>query len=111
MHKKCNAKKGDLMPNEDGTLPEKATSSFKFRRDRRATRRELCGICDNGHNLSRGEVCASCGCDAQRYPREAKVKASECDHAVWWCAWCSIGVIPRMGATEMIMIGGEGGEL
>ena len=110
MTKKCNAKKGDRIPNEDGTLPEKVTRTFRYRRQKRATRRELCTICDNGHNLLVGEICASCGGDAQRFPREAKAKASECDHAILWCAWCSIGVIPRMGATEMIMFGGEGGE-
>jgi len=111
MHKKCNAKKGDRVPNADGTLPERITRQFRYRREKRANRPdEPCTTCDNGHNLGVGEVCAMCGCDAQRFPRYAKAKASECDHAVFWCAWCSIGVIPRAGATEMIMFGGEGGE-
>jgi 5-methylcytosine-specific restriction endonuclease McrA len=90
MHRKCNAKKGDLIPNEDGTLPEKVTKTFRYRRDKRASRPELCMECDNGHNLLAGEFCASCGCDAQRYPRSAKVRYDECDHELLWCWVCSI---------------------
>ena len=90
MHRKCNAKKGDLLPNEDGTLPEKVTKTFRYRRDKRASRPELCMECDNGHNLLAGEFCASCGCDAQRYPRSAKVRYDECDHELLWCWVCSI---------------------
>jgi hypothetical protein len=110
MTKKCNAKKGDRIPNEDGTLPDKPQSTFRFRRQKRAERPDLCMSCDNGHNLLVGEICASCGCDAQRFPRHAHVPTKDCDHAAWWCIWCSIGVIPRVGATEMLLIGGEGGE-
>lgn len=111
MHKKCNAKKGDRIPLEDGTLPVRETSNFRFRRQKRANRPDApCEFCDNGHNLSIGEVCAQCGVNAQAFPRWAKVKANECDHAAFWCWACSIGVTPRLGATEMIVIGGEGGE-
>ena len=95
MHKKCNAKKGDLIPNEDGTLPLKPQSTFRFRRQKRAGRPELCAECDNGHNLFSGEVCANCGCNAQRFPRSAKVKANECDHELFWCWACSIGIVER----------------
>lgn len=98
MHKKCNAKKGDLIPNEDGTLPKKAQSTFRFRRQKRAGRPDLCTECDNGHNLFVGEVCANCGCNAQRFPRWAKVKFQECDHDTFWCIWCSIGVVERVSA-------------
>lgn len=90
MHKQCNAKKGDRVPNEDGTLPERAVRKFRYRRDKRAGRAELCVACDNGHNLFAGEVCASCGCDAQRFPRSAKVRYDECDHEILWCWVCSI---------------------
>lgn len=90
MHRKCNAKKGDLLPNEDGSLPEKVTKTFRYRRDKRATRPELCVACDNGHNLFADEICASCGCDAQRFPRSAKVRFDECDHEIMWCWVCSI---------------------
>lgn len=109
MCKRHNAKKGDRIPNADGTLPDKAQSTFRFRRQKRAGRPELCGECDNGHNLFVGEVCANCGCNAQRFPRWAKVKANECSHDVTWCWACSIGIVDRVGAIEMIMLGGEGG--
>lgn len=90
MTKKCNAKKGDRIPNEDGTLPEKATKTFRYRRDKRAERPDLCMSCDNGHNLFADEICGSCGCNAQRFPRSAKVRYDECDHEIMWCWVCSI---------------------
>jgi hypothetical protein len=112
MTKKCNAKKGDRIPNADGTLPEKPQSSFRFRRQKRAERPEMCFSCDNGHNLFVGEICASCGCDAQRFPRSAHVSFSECEktgHGPYWCWVCSITPDMRIGATEMMLLGGEGG--
>lgn len=103
MHRKCNAKKGDLLPNEDGTLPEKVTKTFRYRRDKRATRPELCMECDNGHNLLAGEFCASCGCDAQRFPRSAKVRYDDCDHELLWCWVCSITPDMRPAAIGSAM--------
>lgn len=111
MTKKCNAKKGDRIPNEDGTLPEKVTKTFRYRRDKRATRPELCVSCDNGHNLFVGEVCASCGCDAQRYPRWAKVKYNECDHEISWCWICSITPDMRPSAIGAAMRHADSDEL
>ena len=111
MHKCCNAKKGDLLPNEDGTIPEKPSRrKFRYRRDKRAQRPEFCDSCDNGHNLAADEVCAACGANAKRFPRWAKVSYAECDHAIWWCWICSITPEMRTGATEMILIGDEGGD-
>lgn len=111
MSKKCNAKKGDRIPNEDGTLPEKVTKTFRYRRDKRASRPELCTSCDNGHNLGPDEICASCGCDAQRFPRWAKVKTQECDHELFWCIWCSIGVIERPSSIGTAMRQSDSSEL
>lgn len=110
MCRKCNARKGDLMPNDDGTLPEKPQSRFRYRRQKRAGRPELCVECDNGHNLFVGEICANCGCDAQRFPRWAKVRSPDCTHDITWCWACSIGIVERAGALEMMLLGGEGGE-
>lgn len=110
MHKKCNAKKGDLIPNEDGTLPEKVTRQFRYRRDKRATRAGLCEICDNGHNLAPDEVCASCGGNAQAFPAWLKVKVNECDHEISWCWACSIGVIERVPAVNTAVRHGNAGE-
>jgi len=112
MEKKCNAKKGDLLPNDDGTVPEKKTRAFKFRREARAQRPEICTACNNGRNLEYDEVCASCGSGPQplRWERWRKMATKDCDHALFWCPMCGSGVIPRVGATEMILIEGEGGE-
>lgn len=111
MHKRCNAKKGDLIPNEDGTLPPKPQSTFRFRRQKRAGRPEQCEQCDNGHNLGPDEMCASCGCNAQRFPRWAKVKTQDCDHELLWCIWCSIGVIERPNSIGIAMRQADSDEL
>jgi 5-methylcytosine-specific restriction endonuclease McrA len=112
MEKKCNAKKGDLLPNKDGTLPEKAVRTFKYRRDARAQRPEICNACNNGRNLEYDEVCAACNSGPMplRWERWRKMAPKDCDHALFWCPMCGSGVIPRAGATEMILIEGEGGE-
>lgn len=111
MHKKCNAKKGDLLPNEDGTLPEKAVRKFRYRRDKRATRAGFCEVCQNGHNLAADEICASCGGNAQAYPRWAKVKVPDCDHELLWCWACSIGVIERTSTIGIAMRQSDSDEL
>lgn len=101
--KPCNAKKGDLLLNEDGTIPRRKERTFRYRRDKRATRPDQpCVECDNGHNLFIDEICAACGVSAQQFPRSAKVKSNECDHAATWCWACSIGVVERAGALEML---------
>lgn len=110
MEKKCNAKKGDRIPNEDGSLPERTIRKFRYRRDKRAGRPELCGACDNGHDLFKGEICASCGCDAQRFPRSAKVRYDECDHEILWCWVCSITPEMREPAAISAIRHAEAGE-
>lgn len=101
--KPCNAKKSDQILNEDGTIPTRRARTFRYRRDKRALRPDQpCVDCDNGHNLFIDEICAACGCDAQNFPRAAKVKYPECDHAITWCWSCSIGHTPRKGALEML---------
>ena len=111
MHKRCNAKKGDLLPNEDGTLPKKSGSTFRFRRQKRAGRPDLCMSCDNGHDLLIGEWCADCGSNAQRFPRSAKVKFSECDHEITWCWACSITPEMRPSSVGIAMRQADSDEL
>ena len=113
MHKKCNASKGDMLPNEDGSLPPKPQSTFKFRRHKRAERPEVCTSCQSGRDLGPSEVCASCGSGPMphRFPRWAKVRADECDHELFWCAWCSIGVIPRVASIGTAMRQADSDEL
>lgn len=111
MHKRCNAKKGDRIPDDNDVLPPRVVRKFRYRRDKRAERPELCVECDNGHNLLVGEICASCGCDAQRFPRWAKVKAPECDHELTWCWACSIGLIERPSSVGIAMRQADSDEL
>lgn len=111
MHKKCNAKKGDLIPNDDGTLPLKPQSTFRFRRQKRAGRPDLCLECNNGHDLMVGDVCANCGCNAQRFPRSAHVPFPECDHELFWCWVCSITPDMRPSSVGIAMRQADSTEL
>lgn len=90
MHKKCNARKGERIPNDDGTLPKRKTRTFRYKRDKRAGRPEECSDCQNGHALEHNEVCGSCGTFGKFFNRDAKVKYSDCDHEILWCWICSI---------------------
>lgn len=101
MCKACNASKGDLIPNEDGSLPPKPQSTFKFRRQKRAERPDVCTSCHAGRDLGPSEVCASCGSGPmpERFPRWAKVSSVECDHELFWCWACSIGIVTRPGSV------------
>lgn len=112
MERRCNAIKGDRIPNEDGTLPPRRSKRFRSRRQKRAERPEICTSCNAGRNLGPDEVCASCGSGPlpERFPRWAKMPSSECDHELFWCWACSISIIPRASAEQMIYLNGEGGE-
>lgn len=110
MCKRHNAKKGERIPNEDGTLPERPTKRFRYRRDKRASRPEYCVQCNNGHDLFVGEICASCGCNAKRFPMSAKVPYPECDHEILWCWVCSITPDMRPAAVSTALLQGESGE-
>lgn len=110
--KPCNAKKGDLLLDEDGNIPRRKERTFRYRRDKRAQRAEICTSCNAGRDLGPDDVCASCqsGPQPERWPRWAKVKSSECDHEAFWCWSCSIGITERKGATEIIMTSHQAGE-
>lgn len=110
--KPCNAKKGDQLLNEDGTIPARKTRTFRYRRDKRAERAEICTSCSAGRDLGPDEVCSSCGSGPmpERFPRWAKMSATDCDHEAFWCWSCSIGITPRVGATEMLVMSHESGE-
>jgi hypothetical protein len=110
MHKKCNASKGDRIPNEDGTLPERPTKTFRYRRQKRAGRPELCTECDNGNLLAKDEICANCSSTAKRFPTWAKVRFQDCDHELFWCWACSIDHDMRPAAVDTAVLQGESGE-
>lgn len=110
--KPCNAKKGDQLLDENGKIPKRSERTFRYRRDKRAMRAEICTSCNVGRDLGPDEVCASCnsGPMPERFPRWAKMKSNECDHEAFWCWACSIGITDRVGSTEMLILGGQGHE-
>jgi 5-methylcytosine-specific restriction endonuclease McrA len=113
MEKKCNAKKGDLLPNEDGTIPEKKTRTFKYRRDARAQRPELCTKCNSGRNLDEDEWCNACGSGPQpaRYPKWRQMSPKDCDHDLFFCWVCTIDKPElRRSVLDTLLTGGEGYE-
>lgn len=109
MHKKCNAKKGDLIPNEDGTLPQKKTREWRNRRAKRIERPEVCTSCNSGRDLGEGEFCRACGSGPQpaRLPRWRQVKPHECDHEDFFCWACHLDPELRVTALTSLITGSE----
>lgn len=109
MHKKCNAIKGDRMPNPDGTLPplKREVALANRRAVRRGNRPEVCNVCESGRKLGPDEECASCGSGPmpEVFPRWAKMRSNECDHELFWCWACSIGITPRRAAIVTVLDG------
>jgi hypothetical protein len=93
-HKKCNAWKGDRVPNLDGTIPP---PQKKEKKAPKAKKPSVCPVCLSGRKLGKDQFCGSCGSGPQPldYPRWAKRKISECDHKVFFCFGCTIGFIER----------------
>jgi len=111
MCKRHNAKKGERIPNDDGTLPERPNKiKFRYRREKRASRPEACTECYNGNYLAADEVCAACGMTGKEMPQWAKVKYNECDHALLWCWVCSITPEMRPAAVDTAVLQSESGE-
>lgn len=110
MEKKCNAKKGDLLPNADGTIPEKVTRTFKYRREARGQRPEVCTACNSGRNLEDGEWCNACGSGPMpaRYPKWRQMSPKDCDHDAFYCVACTI-YFPekRRSALDTLLTGGD----
>lgn len=112
MHRKCNAKKSDLLYNEDGTLPSKV-SRFRYRRDKRAQRPEVCTACQSGRLLGEDEWCNACGCGPNpgRYPKWRQMSPKDCDHDLFYCVSCTIWFPEtRRSALDALLTGGDGYE-
>lgn len=114
MEKKCNAKKGDRLPNADGTLPHREESTFKFRRMKRAQRPEICTSCNAGRFLGEGEWCNACGTGGATEWWKQKwrqMKVTECDHDLFYCVSCTIWFPEsRRSALDALITGGNGYE-
>lgn len=93
MHQFCNNKKGDIIPNNDGSLTLKRARTVKKARPR------LCEECLSGRILLEGEVCLVCGSGPQpsRFPTAYKKKPKNCSHSGNdHCTWCFLGFIERV---------------
>lgn len=111
--KKHNAKKGDRVPNADGTLPPKPQSTFRYRRQKRAQRPEVCDSCMAGRNLGPDEWCNACGCGANpgRFPKWRQMVVRECDHDLFYCVACTVWFPEyRRSALDSLINGGNGYE-
>lgn len=87
MGKICNAKKSDLIYNEDGTLPSRGRE-----RTIKLPRPENCDLCLNGRLLFPDEVCELCGSDAQpkAWPTSLQREPKKCDHSTYHCWMCLV---------------------
>ena len=105
MHKRCNAVKSDVMPNEDGTLPLAARRLT--RQERRDGRPTYCDLCESGRILLIGETCELCGSGPQPAvaPKALQVQPKECDHDTNHCWMCFLGFVERKSALESILMG------
>jgi hypothetical protein len=102
MHKRCNALKGDRMPLPDGTLPstKKEPNASERRAAKRSQRIEVCNVCDSGRKLGEDDECTTCGSGPmpRAFPQWRKMKSNECDHDLFWCWACAIGIADRKPA-------------
>lgn len=112
MHRKCNAAKGDRMPDENGVLPPKTERTWRNRRAKRSQRPEICVACNAGRLLGENEHCRACGSGPQpaRLPKWRQVKPSECDHDEFFCWSCHLSPEIRVSALYALVVGSESSE-
>lgn len=111
--KPCNAKKGDMLLDGDGNIPPRKVRTFRYRRDKRAQRAEICESCLAGRNLGPDEWCNACGCGPQggRYPKWRQMSVKDCDHDEFYCVSCTIWFPDiRRSVLDAILTGQEGDE-
>jgi hypothetical protein len=86
-HSLCNAKKGNIVPNPDGTIPPRE-KDLKVK----VVRPDLCEHCHNGRALLSGEVCDLCGSVPQPLvlPKYLQRHPRDCDHSRYYCWNCHV---------------------
>lgn len=94
-HQLCNSKKGDTMPNEDGTV------NFVKRKIRtpKLPKPEQCEHCMSGRLLLIGEKCNVCNSGPQpmQFPTAYKKKPKNCSHSGRDHCWmCVVGFTERI---------------
>lgn len=104
MGKDCNARKGHLLPNEDGKFDVKPIETKIPKTERPA----LCETCFAGRILLPGEECYDCGSGPQpvKWPSSLQRRPKECDHSTYHCFMC-VAYEPdlRVSATMRIISG------
>lgn len=106
-HKKCNALKGDTMPDDENTVTlTHRVNTFRSKAVKRSERPDICQRCENGRSLAEDEYCNLCGSVPMpfKHPRWAKLTPNECDHSgVWWCWCCMSGIVDRVPAIYDVL--------
>src|SRR6185295_9766500 len=102
-----NARKGNLVPIDDVTVPRRKTKDPVSRAVKRGDRPEVCETCNSGRDVSYGDFCGTCGSGPmpEVYPQYAKTNANDCDHELFWCWACSIGIVTRKAAVITVLDG------
>lgn len=108
-HKDCNILKGDIIPNDDNTItmPPRKQKPRKNRNDRKDILDRFCYDCEGGRRLKEKEFCSMCGSPPgpPENPRYLKRRSPECDHNIFWCWACSIGIVEKKSAMSHLMTG------
>jgi hypothetical protein len=106
MCKPCNARKGDLLPVDDTTMPVRVVETQRDRKANRGPRPDDCGLCFNGRILNIGEICPDCNSGPQpaTAPRSTQLQPKDCPHeGIWHCWMCFIGHVPRKSALMTLI--------
>lgn len=103
MGKNCNARKGHLVPDENGVLPVKPVTI----RIPKSQRPAVCETCFSGRILLPGEECYDCGSGPQPAVAPAALQRTpkECDHSTYHCWMCFLDFVPRKEAINRIIEG------
>ena len=108
MGKSCNARKGNLLYDENGNLP---LTERRVRVDK-SQRRPPCGLCEDGRLLFENEICGLCGSlpGPPGFPKYLQRTPKECEHG-WgvnpeeFCWLCNLGFVERKPASQIIVDG------
>lgn len=99
----CNVLKGDILPNEDGTvtLPERRIRAQK------GPRVEVTECCNSGRLIWPGQRCQTCGSPAMPSdaPKAIQVDPKDCDHGEFHCWYCHLGYVERTSAAWWLLMG------
>jgi hypothetical protein len=87
MHRTCNSRKGNAVPDENGHFELRRSS-----KQPKLPRPTYCPLCESGRLLLEGEICDLCGSEPQpkSHPRFKQRKPKNCDHKTTHCWLCTI---------------------